>query len=120
MEGLNSIQSFEQHTFEFSSSSFCDGSGSGLPCPILLYFDSAMPLSSPTLTKADDGAVHGVSTLWLDHAESGGKQLNVVPKKWAETHKNKWLLEKNVEVRKSCSWTLELSRFLREKWCNQQ
>ena len=72
------------------------------------------------MTKADDGAVHGVSTLWLDRAESSGKQLNVAPKKWAETHKNKWLLERNVEVRKSCSWTLELSRFLREKRCNQQ
>ena len=34
-----------------------------------------MLLSSPTLTKADDGVVHGVSNLWLDPTESSGKQL---------------------------------------------
>ena len=33
---------------------------------LYLNYDIASP--SPTLAKAGDGAVHGVSTLWLDHA----------------------------------------------------
>ena len=35
-----------------------------------LYLNHDIAFPSPTLTKAGDGAVHGVSTLWLDHAES--------------------------------------------------
>ena len=35
---------------------------------LYLSYDIAFP--SPTLTNIDDGAVHGDSTLWLDHAVS--------------------------------------------------
>ena len=52
--------------------------------------------------------------------------LNVVPKKWVETRKNKWLLEKNIEVRivainailhileNGCNWRALPDRF--GKW----
>ena len=36
--------------------------------PVILYFDCEIMFPSPILTKADDGAVHGASTSWLDHA----------------------------------------------------
>ena len=40
-----------------------------------LHFDSDIAFPSPTLTKDDDGAAHGVSTLWLGkHRDRAGRR----------------------------------------------